>query len=108
VRQDAVLAPQQGVTHNQKGEPTALVVESNGTVALRVLKTDRAIGDQWLVTSGLSPGDRVIVEGLQSVKPGAKVVAEEYRLTSEQKGAGGAAATAQATQPAARAQATAE
>lgn len=95
VRQDAVLAPQQGVSHDQKGQPTALVVERDGTVALRVLQTDRAVGDQWLVTSGLAPGDRVIVEGLQSAKPGSKVVAEEYKLTSDERSSTGGAATAQ-------------
>jgi membrane fusion protein, multidrug efflux system len=91
VRRDAVLAPQQGISHNQKGEPTALVVDRAGTVALRVLTTDRAVGDQWLVASGLAPGDRVIVEGLQSVKPGAKVVAEEYKRTVDESSPGGAA-----------------
>jgi membrane fusion protein (multidrug efflux system) len=79
VRQDAVLAPQQGVSHDQKGNPTALVVGSDNTVELRVLQTDRAVGDQWLVSSGLKPGDRLIVEGLQLVAPGAKVQPEEYR-----------------------------
>lgn len=111
VQQNAVLAPQQGISHNQKGEPTALVVQRDGTVALRLLKTDRAVGDQWLVTSGLAPGDRVIVEGLQAAKPGSKVVAEEYRLTSDAKSPNEAAATAQASAPArpgAPAQATAE
>lgn len=111
VRQDAVLAPQQGVSHDQKGEPTALVVERDGTVALRVLETDRAVGDQWLVTSGLAPGDRVIVEGLQSARPGAKVVAEEYEPTSDEKSARESAATARATvtaQPGAKAPATAK
>ena len=83
VRQGAVLAPQQGISHNQKGEPNALVVGPDNTVELRTLKTDRAIGDQWLVTSGLKPGDRVIVEGIQSAKPGAKVVPEEYRPADE-------------------------
>jgi len=83
LRQGVVLAPQQGVSHNQKGEPNALVVGPDNTVELRILKTDRAIGDQWLVTSGLKPGDRVIVEGIQSVKPGAKVVPEEYRPPDE-------------------------
>ena len=83
VRQGVVLAPQQGVSHNQKGEPTTLVVGPDNTVELRIIKTDRAIGDQWLVSSGLKPGDRVIVEGIQSAKPGAKVVPEEYRPADE-------------------------
>jgi membrane fusion protein, multidrug efflux system len=83
VRQGAVLAPQQGISHDQKGEPDALVVGPDDTVELRTLKTDRAVGDQWLVSSGLKPGDRVIVEGIQSAKPGAKVVPEEYRPPDE-------------------------
>src|SRR5271165_1615483 len=52
VRQDAVMAPQQGVSHNQKGEADALIVGADNRVELRVLQTDRAVGDQWLVTSG--------------------------------------------------------
>jgi membrane fusion protein, multidrug efflux system len=83
VRQGAVLAPQQGVSHDQKGEANALVVGPDNTVELRTVETDRAIGDQWLVTSGLKPGDRVIVEGIQSAKPGAKVAPEEYRPADE-------------------------
>jgi RND family efflux transporter MFP subunit len=83
VREDAVLAPQQGISHDQKGQPNALVVGPDNTVELRTLQTDRAIGDQWLVTSGLKPGDRVIVEGIQSAKPGTKVVPEEYRPADE-------------------------
>jgi membrane fusion protein, multidrug efflux system len=79
VRQGAVLAPQQGISHDQKGQANALVVGPDNTVELRTLVTDRAIGDQWLVSSGLKPGDRVIVEGIQSAKPGAKVAPEEYR-----------------------------
>jgi membrane fusion protein (multidrug efflux system) len=83
VRQDAVLVPQQGISHDQKGRPNALVVGPDNTVELRTITTDRAIGDQWLVTSGLKAGDRVIVEGIQSAKPGAKVVPEEYRPPDE-------------------------
>jgi membrane fusion protein (multidrug efflux system) len=79
VRPDAVLAPQQGISHDQKGDPTALVVDAGNTVELRLLQTDRAVGDQWLVSSGLKPGDRLIVEGLQLIAPGAKVQPEEYR-----------------------------
>jgi len=79
VRQDSVLAPQQGVSHDQKGAPNALIVGADDVVELRNLQVDRAIGDQWLVTGGLKAGDRVIVEGIQSAKPGSKVVPEEYR-----------------------------
>jgi membrane fusion protein (multidrug efflux system) len=95
VRQGAVLAPQQGVTHNQKGEPYALVVGPDNIVELRPLQTDRAVGDQWLVTSGLKAGDRVIVEGLQSARPGTKVMAQEYRPPPEEKSPRQAAAAAQ-------------
>jgi membrane fusion protein, multidrug efflux system len=83
VRKDAILAPQQGVTHDQRGEPNALIVGPDGVVELRTLQVDRAIGDQWVVNSGLIAGDRVIVEGLQSAKPGSKVVPEEYKPPTE-------------------------
>jgi membrane fusion protein, multidrug efflux system len=80
-----VLAPQQGISHDQKGRPTALVVGTNNTVEPRLLETDRAVGDQWLVISGLKAGDRIVVEGLQAARPGATVVAEEYRPQPEEK-----------------------
>lgn len=68
-----LLVPQQGVTRDQKGQPTALVVNKNGAVELRQLQVGQSVGNKWLVTSGLQPGDRVIVEGLQSAQPGAQV-----------------------------------
>jgi len=74
----AILVPQQGVTHNQRGEPTALVVGNNNKVELRLLKADRPIGDKWLVTEGLHPGDKVIIEGLQKTMPGATVKPVEF------------------------------
>jgi membrane fusion protein, multidrug efflux system len=83
VRMSALLVPQQGVSHNEKGDPTALVVGADNTVALRVLKADRAVGDRWLVNAGLQEGDRVVVEGLQLVRPGAKVQPEEFRETAQ-------------------------
>jgi RND family efflux transporter MFP subunit len=85
VRKDAVLAPQQGVTHDQKGEPNALIVGPDNVVEVRNLQVDRAIGDQWVVNSGLIAGDRVIVEGIQSAKPGTKVVVEEYQPPPSEK-----------------------
>jgi membrane fusion protein (multidrug efflux system) len=73
VNEQAILVPQPGVSRNQKGDPFALVVDAAGTVEQRMLTLDRAIGNKWLVSSGLAVGDRVIVEGLQRVRPGASV-----------------------------------
>lgn len=73
VVEQAILAPQQGVSRDRKGNPTALVVDSEDKVQQRMIETDRAIGDKWLVSAGLAPGDRVIVEGMQRVRPGAAV-----------------------------------
>jgi len=75
VRSQAILVPQQGVTRNSKGEATAMVVNAENKAELRVLKADRAVGNQWLVSEGLAAGDRVITEGLQYVHPGAEVKA---------------------------------
>jgi membrane fusion protein (multidrug efflux system) len=76
-RQDALLVPQQGVTHDPKGDTTAMVVGKDGKVEVRRVVVSRAIGDKWLVESGLAAGDRVIVEGLQKIRPGAAVQATE-------------------------------
>jgi membrane fusion protein (multidrug efflux system) len=73
VQQSAILAPQQGVSRNEKGDPIAYVVDAKGIARLRELKAPRAIGDKWLVTAGLKPGDRLIVEGLQMVTPDSPV-----------------------------------
>ncbi|WP_019451576.1 efflux RND transporter periplasmic adaptor subunit [Cupriavidus sp. BIS7] len=77
VKTSAILAPQRGVTRDLKGQATSLVVNANNEVEQRILSTDRTVGDKWLVTTGLKAGDRVIVEGLQFVRPGAKVKATE-------------------------------
>ncbi|MDT4871992.1 Multidrug resistance protein MexA [compost metagenome] len=70
VKKQAILAPQQGVTRDIKGQATALVLNGENKVELRVLQADRVIGDKWLVSKGLNPGDRIITEGLQYVHPG--------------------------------------
>ncbi|MGC1332322.1 efflux RND transporter periplasmic adaptor subunit [Pseudomonas sp.] len=69
----AILAPQQGVTHDLKGTPTALVVNADNKVELRELKASRTVGTDWLIEDGLHDGDRVITEGLQYVHPGDSV-----------------------------------
>ncbi len=72
-RQAALLVPQRGVSHNAKGEATVVIVEKDNKVAERVVTADRAINGEWLITAGLAPGDRVVLDGLQKIKPGAEV-----------------------------------
>jgi membrane fusion protein (multidrug efflux system) len=78
VLERAILAPQQGVTRDAKGNASAMVVDAAGKVAVRPITADRAIGDRWLVTSGLADGDQVIVQGLQRIQPGAAVKAVPF------------------------------
>lgn len=78
VKTQAILVPQQGITRNSKGEPTALVVDGSDKVELRVLKVERSIGDKWLVSEGLKSGDRVVLEGLQKARPGSPVKAVPF------------------------------
>ncbi|MGF6603410.1 membrane fusion protein (multidrug efflux system) [Paraburkholderia sp. GAS448] len=73
VNQNALLVPQVGVTHDQKGQPTALVVDPDNKVVLRQLVASRTYGQSWVVDDGLNPGDRVIVQGTEKVRPGASV-----------------------------------
>lgn len=78
VNEQAILVPQQGVQRNPKGDPIAMIVDAEGKVQQRMLVLDRAIGNRWLVASGLEEGDRVIVEGSQKVRPDASVKAVEF------------------------------
>jgi membrane fusion protein (multidrug efflux system) len=73
VNKAALLIPQQSVSRDPKGNPIALIVNAEGKVQQQMLVLDRAIGDKWLVSSGLAAGDRVIAEGLQKVRPGDSV-----------------------------------
>lgn len=73
VNEKAILIPQQTVSRDPKGNPYALVVDAEGKVEQRKLLLDRAIGDQWLVRSGLAPGDHLIAEGMQKVRVGIAV-----------------------------------
>jgi membrane fusion protein (multidrug efflux system) len=70
VNERGLLVPQRAVTHNLRGDATTMVVGADDTVSTRVIKTERAIGDQWLVSDGVAAGDRVIVVGLQRLGSG--------------------------------------
>lgn len=69
----AILVPQEGVSRDVKGDPYALIADEEDKVALRPLVLDRVVGNDWLVASGLVPGDRVIVKGVQGLRPGMPV-----------------------------------
>ena len=77
-QEHAILVPQPAVGRDGAGKPVAFVVNANNKVEQRHLVTDRAIGDQWLVTSGLQAGDRVVVEGVQKIRPGVEVKTLDY------------------------------
>jgi len=78
VQEGAILVPQQAVSRDPKGNPFVLAVDAEGKVEQRGISTDRALGNQWLVSTGLQPGDRVIVEGIQKARPGATVKAVPF------------------------------
>lgn len=73
VAPDAILVPQQGVSRDPKGGATVLVVNDQNKAELRPIEIGQALGPNWLVTKGLQPGDKVIIEGLQRVQAGATV-----------------------------------
>jgi membrane fusion protein (multidrug efflux system) len=83
VNKQAILVPQQAVSRDPMGNPLTLIVDAESKVQLRILELDRAMGDKWLVTSGLKSGDRVIVEGMQKVKPGIVVKAVSFEASDE-------------------------
>jgi membrane fusion protein (multidrug efflux system) len=80
-RQAGLLVPQQGIARDPKGHTTAMVVGKDGKVEVRPVRVSQAIGDKWLVEEGLAAGDKVIVEGLQKVQPGASVQPTEAGAT---------------------------
>lgn len=81
---NAILAPQKGISFNRQGQASALVVNANKQVEARELTLDRAIGDNWLVKSGLGAGDQLIVAGLQKVSPGAEVQIDQNQQQTAQ------------------------
>jgi membrane fusion protein (multidrug efflux system) len=68
-----MLIPQAAVSRDPKGHATVFVVGAGGKAELRPIAVSQTVGAKWLVTGGLKPGDRVIVEGLQKVRPGGAV-----------------------------------
>ncbi|MBT1073416.1 efflux RND transporter periplasmic adaptor subunit [Geobacter chapellei] len=73
INEKAILVPQRGVTRNPAGNAMVMVVGAGDKVEPRVIKVERTVGDNWLVSDGLKPGDRVILEGIQKARPGTQV-----------------------------------
>jgi membrane fusion protein, multidrug efflux system len=92
VDEHGLLVPQRAITHNARGEATTVVVGANNTVSTRVIKTERAIGDQWLVSDGVAAGDRVIVVGLQRLGSGVAEV-KPMEVSPDQLNSGRVAST---------------
>ncbi|MEK8028797.1 efflux RND transporter periplasmic adaptor subunit [Pseudaquabacterium rugosum] len=97
VARAAILAPQQGITRDPKGKATALVVGTDGKVAQRDVTTTRALGDQWLIASGLAAGDRLIVQGTSKVRAGDAVKVVDVSPTTVAAGTAASAASAART-----------
>ncbi|NIJ75523.1 RND family efflux transporter MFP subunit [Xanthomonas campestris] len=94
VRNQALLVPQRGITRNNVGQATALVVGSDNKVELRHVETERTLGNRWLIGAGLEPGERIVVDGVQLARPGAEVtpVAATAAATAAAEAAPAAAA----------------
>ena len=75
VEQQGLLAPEAGIARNERGQATALVLGPDNKIQPRIVTTRQTVGDKWLVTSGLKPGDKLITEGLVGIMPGMKVQA---------------------------------
>jgi membrane fusion protein (multidrug efflux system) len=82
-RQDqAIAVPQQAVVRNADGSVSVWVVNEQNTVEYQPVEVSQAVKDQWVVSAGLSPGDRVVVEGVQKISPQAKVTTVEYKAST--------------------------
>jgi membrane fusion protein (multidrug efflux system) len=97
VDESAILAPQQGVSRDPRGNAIALVVGADGMVQERSLELGRAIGDGWLVVKGLAAGDQVIVDGLQRIRAGMPAKAVPAATAAATPGAGAPGAAAEST-----------
>ena len=87
VNTKAILVPQQSISRDPKGNPYVLIVDAEGKVQQRQLTLDRAIGSDWLVSSGLTENEQVIVEGMLRIKPDDYVKAVPFETGTKNKDA---------------------
>ncbi|WP_046868714.1 efflux RND transporter periplasmic adaptor subunit [Microvirga massiliensis] len=92
VQKDAIAVPQQAVQRDTSGRAQVFVVKSDNTTELRTVRLGRAVGERWVVEDGLAGGDRVIVEGLQKIRPGAVVAPSNWKASAKGEAPGQARA----------------
>ncbi|ABK50263.1 MULTISPECIES: efflux RND transporter periplasmic adaptor subunit [Shewanella] len=80
----AILVPQKAISRNAKGQAVAMVVNDQGVVEAKIVTTAEVIDNQWRITAGLEAGDKLIVEGLQKIRPGAPVTPKVISETQAQ------------------------
>lgn len=85
-RNNAILVPQKGIARDPTGQATAMVIGAEDKVEARQVTTEKAVGNQWLISDGLSEGDRLIIEGLQKIRPGATVTPVKLDQQNQQPG----------------------
>ena len=83
LQKSAVLAPQQAITYEYSGSAVAMVVGADNKVERRLIKTGQVVGDQWLILEGLKAGEKIIIGGLQKVRPGAEVTTVAYKAPAK-------------------------
>ncbi|MDP2504542.1 efflux RND transporter periplasmic adaptor subunit [Oceanobacter sp. 3_MG-2023] len=83
VNHNAILLPQQGISHDSQGHAVALLLNDNNQVEKRIVTTERAIGNQWLVSAGVEPGDKLIVEGTSKIQAGNDVIAVKAQVNDD-------------------------
>src|SRR3546814_7804957 len=85
-KSNGLLVPQVAVSRDEKSNPTVLIVGPENKVEMRKITVPRTIGTSWLVTSGLKPGEKIIEDGAQMLRPGIAVTAVQAQQGSDQYG----------------------
>ncbi|MCL4768539.1 MAG: efflux RND transporter periplasmic adaptor subunit [Hyphomicrobiaceae bacterium] len=82
VQPNVIAVPQQAVQRDSGGRSQVYVVKADGTAELRAVRTGRVIANRWIIEEGLEPGERVVVEGFQKLRPGAAVTAQAWNASA--------------------------
>ncbi|MGM0428847.1 MAG: efflux RND transporter periplasmic adaptor subunit [Pseudomonadota bacterium] len=81
---NAIQVPQKAVTRDPRGRPYVMLVNDDNTVEQRMITTERAIDNKWLVSDGLKKGDTVVISGLQKIRPGDEVTIDSSNSEQQQ------------------------